>query len=170
MISAEKLHEYSSELCNDKSKSEVVLRSAARTAYYALYHKLLPLTIPQDNVKDGERNFGAHEALIRQLRVSDNQSHREWGLNLSRLKSVRNKADYKLTAVFTEHDAYTAMRKVGKLIKAIDGSERIEGCDADSEPDKLSYQSASSLAELNEVTNSAAQEIKVMRPTLKVIK
>lgn len=176
MISAEKLHEYSSELFNDKNKSEVVLRNAARTAYYALYHKILSLNIPQVKIKDrdGDKNYGSHESLIIQLRASDNESHRKWALDLSRLKSVRHKADYKLSIMFPEHDAYSAVRKVGKLLQEIDESEVIGSHEADTDLDKKCNDNldiSSSSAELKAPTCSASTHAnKVLRPTLKVIK
>ncbi|MCF5914863.1 hypothetical protein [Aeromonas veronii] len=174
MISAEKLHEYSRELYDDKKKSEVVLRSAARIAYYALYHKLLSLNCSQGQlVSDGERNYGAHEALIKQLRSSDKESIREWGLNLSRLKSVRNKADYKLHTAFSEHDAYTTVRKVGKLLVEIDNcidTVDVKLDEAQSSP-PVDEKKSGSFSNVNCSTTQQVDKVtKPKRPTLKLIK
>lgn len=166
MISAEKLHEYSNELYQNNNKSEVILRSAARVAYYALYHKLISLSrLPQsakvnDN-DDAASSCGAHEKLIQQLRASDKDYLREWGISLSRLKSVRNKADYKLDRSFSDYDAYSTVRKVGKLLDEIDAIEKCTN-EKDSKEKCLPIK--------DEEKNRDSSEVKQKRPTLRVIK
>ncbi|WCH28827.1 hypothetical protein [Aeromonas salmonicida] len=175
MISAEKLHEYSNELYQNNNKSEVILRSAARVAYYALYHKLISLSCsPQGGkVNDAASNCGAHEKLIQQLRISDKDYLREWGISLSRLKSVRNKADYKLDTSFSDHDAYSTVRKVGKLLDEIDAIEKDADIKVGEEKnlpitDEVKNNNSSNIHCSN--SNSVDKEAKPKKPTLRVIK
>jgi len=114
MIVAEEFLEYSKELYkNQNSGGEIILRNAARNAYYALFHKLSSIELK--SIQSADRNYGSHELLIQKLRSSDKIKYRELGLLLSSLKCVRTRADYHLQQSFSDHDAYSTIRKVEKV-------------------------------------------------------
>lgn len=117
MNTSEDLLTYSQKMYEQKdSYGEIGLRNVARTAYYALYHKLNGIEL--DDIPTSNRNYGSHEMLIQKLRSSDDLEFREFGLLLASLKSVRTKADYKLNQRFSESDAYSTLRKVEKMFKS----------------------------------------------------
>ncbi|MBY7859134.1 hypothetical protein KW419_12855 [Vibrio fluvialis] len=155
MIAAEDLLSYSKKLYEQKG-DEIVLRNAARNAYYALYHRLLDLNV--EEIPSSERNYGSHELLIQQLRKCKTIEYRELGLLLSSLKSIRTKADYRLEQRFSDNDAYSTVRKVEKAFKTLSVSEDL---DNDSEVTKETSDEAPVV-----VTNKKT----ICKPSLKVIK
>ncbi|HCE4695048.1 hypothetical protein HJ014_22545 [Vibrio parahaemolyticus] len=151
MISAEDMFEHSSTLYSQPNKSEIILRNVARNSYYALFHKLNDVG-ELTKISASERSFGAHELLIQQLRMSENPNVRKWGLELSKLKSVRTKADYKLTVRFTDFEARKALKTTEKILSSMD--------EVDAEANGQA---------VNTVTEKVKDSSKA-RPTLTVIK
>ncbi|TXX73391.1 hypothetical protein [Vibrio cholerae] len=163
MICAEDLLTYSKELYEKKCDGEVVLRNSARSAYYALYHKLLDIEIEaMPSPLDSERNYGSHELLIKQLRTSKKHEYRELGVLLATLKSIRNKADYKLERRFSDADAYSTVRKVEKAFEKL---SIVEDSQNDAE---ITTEVVDEVPVL--VSEVVKQDKPVCRPTLKVIK
>ncbi|MGE6462564.1 hypothetical protein ABZP26_19275 [Pseudoalteromonas sp. SD03] len=119
MIVAEDLLSYSKELYKNSNNNEVALRNVARNSYYALFHELANIDLKA--IPLTERSFGSHEQLIQQLRASDEQEYRKLGVLLASLKSVRNKADYKLKVHFSDHCARSTLMKVDKAFKELFG-------------------------------------------------
>ncbi|EIT7141985.1 hypothetical protein L2761_004735 [Vibrio parahaemolyticus] len=154
MITAENMLEHSSALYSQLDKNEVILRNVARNSYYALFHKLNDVdNLPK--ISSSERNFGAHEMLIQQLRMSKDPNVRKWGLELSKLKSVRTKADYKLAVKFSDFEARKALKTTEKIFLSMGATN------TDSE--EGSDQAVNTDTEI-------AKEIPKKRPTLTVIK
>ena len=115
MIIPEDLLNHSRDLYSETNKSEIVLRNVARNAYYALFHKLTALELP--SIPNKARDYGSHELLIQQLRKSYITEYRQWGLKLASMKTIRTKADYKVNVHFSDHDAYSAFRKVERIFE-----------------------------------------------------
>lgn len=157
MIVAEDLLSHSKELYSQKANGEVILRNSARSAYYALFHKLSAIEF-NSKISSSDRSYGSHELLIEQLRTSEILEYKELGLLLSRLKPIRTKADYKLDQRFSDNDAYSTIRKVEKVFQKL----------------SLSKTSQDNPAAEPEVTNEVPEVVKedkpAYRPTLKVIK
>lgn len=118
MISPEDFLKHSNQLYKLDEKSEILLRNVARNSYYALYHQLVKIDgLP--TLDKNKNEFGSHESLIQQLRMSKDPSFREWGLTLANLKATRTKADYKIRVPFSDHDARKSIRIVEKTFAEI---------------------------------------------------
>jgi len=118
LISPEDFLEHSNQLYKLDEKSEILLRNVARNSYYALYHKLVKIDgLP--TLDKNKKEFGSHESLIQQLRMSEDLGFREWGLTLANLKATRTKADYKIKGSFSDHDARKSIKIVEKTFAEI---------------------------------------------------
>lgn len=158
MITPLELLEHSQALYAQPDKNEVVLRNVARNSYYALFHKLgecqgLP------NLETKKKDFGSHEVLIQRLRKSDNESYREWGLELSKLKLKRTKADYDLSRRFSDDDARKSIKVTQKIFEAM-SSSRQEGIGEQENTNVL----------FDGCDQTKDESIKPCQPQLKVVK
>lgn len=117
MINETDLLNYSKELYAKKDTSEVENRNITRSAYYAMYHKLLEISesIPADSSID--LNCGSHEKLIRKLASTPEHAHLSEMLKSHRASRV--KADYFLSHGHTRATSYKTLRAAEKFFESL---------------------------------------------------
>jgi len=134
-----------------KEKTEILMRNVVRSAYYALYHKLLNLELPE--LDDDEKKCGLHVQLIKKLKKSMIEEYSTLGTALADLKFTRVKADYYLKNPLTKREAYKSLRTVEKIFKSMNENETEQVIKAE-----------------GNIETIASKPIVTKRPTLKVIK
>lgn len=111
VISAIDLGKRSQETFNSAS-SEIEYRCCVRTAYYSLFHYSKAIA---DSIPGGyNQSLGHHERIISKLLNSDDENHKKLGVELSRYRSCRVKADYRIDKSFTKSEAYKVIRFIEK--------------------------------------------------------
>lgn len=115
MILPEDVLQHAKYLYAHEKKTELLMRNVVRSAYYALYHKLLNLDLPE--LDDKEKECGSHVQLIKKLNKSMVDGYSILGSTLAELKFIRVKADYHLGTSLTNGEAYKSLRKVEKVFE-----------------------------------------------------
>ena len=95
-----------------RGDSEVDWRNAASRAYYAAWHRCLP--IGRSVGLSAER--GVHRQLIETLEQDRNMTLRSLGYILRQCRKLRVKADYEIETDFSPEDAQVALTQSEKIL------------------------------------------------------
>lgn len=112
-VSPEQILQSAEELGN--GAREIDRRNAASRAYYAAFHRCLPLV---EGDVDGD--FGVHRAVTNELYASMNRTLRTVGSLLEQCKSIRVAADYKTASAFNKQRSDLALKLAQELLNKTD--------------------------------------------------
>ena len=107
-------------------EAEVDQRNAASRAYYAAYHRCLPIARGMGLAARPEH--GAHRNLIDTLTnpnargVSENNKLKSLGYMLDQCRRLRVQADYEIGKNFKKDDTKTALAQCTRILADADGA------------------------------------------------
>ncbi len=100
---------------------EMGYRNAVSRAYYALYHRCLPLF---NEISDRPAD-DHHAQVVRTLRQQP--QYQSIANRLNNLRKRRNTADYELHKTLSRYDAIMAVKMAQNAIEELDQLEQVKG-------------------------------------------
>lgn len=100
-----------------RGKSEVDQRNAASRAYYAAYHRCLPIA---ESIGLSGETKGVHRNLIDTLTTTRDIRVKSMGYMLDQCRSLRVKADYEIHIEFSAENARLVMSQCERIMSKAD--------------------------------------------------
>lgn len=97
-----------------RGESEVDWRNAASRAYYAAWHRCLP--IGRSVGLSAQPDQGVHRQLIETLTGNRDRTLKSLGYMLEQCRALRVGADYEIETDFPPEDARTALEQCEKIL------------------------------------------------------
>ena len=97
-----------------RGEAEVDRRNAASRAYYAAWHRCLP--IGRSVGLSAQPGQGVHQQLIETLEENRNMTLKSLGYMLRQCRNLRVDADYEIETDFPPEDARTALEQCEKIL------------------------------------------------------
>ena len=98
-----------------RGESEVDRRNAASRAYYAAWHRRLP--IGRSVGLSAQPGQGMHRQLIATLTGNQDRTLKSLGYMLEQCRALRVEADYEIETDFPPEDTRTALEQCEKILK-----------------------------------------------------
>ena len=105
-----------------RGEAEVDRRNAASRAYYAAYHRCLPLA--RSIGLSAEPGHGVHRQLVDTLTGSSDLRVKSIGYRLNECRKLRVHADYEIEIDFSSRDARTAIVQCERILVQVDALAR----------------------------------------------
>ena len=100
-----------------QGKSEVDQRNAASRAYYAAYHRCLPIA---ESIGLPAETKGVHRDLIGTLTKTRDMQVKSMGYMLDQCRGLRVKADYEIQIEFSAENARLVMDQCERILSRAD--------------------------------------------------
>ena len=107
-----------------RGEAEVDRRNAASRAYYAAYHRCLPLS--RSIGLSAEPGHGVHRQLVDTLTGSSDLRVKSVGYRLNECRKLRTQADYEIEIDFSSRDARVAIAQCERIMSQVDVLARRE--------------------------------------------